>query len=397
MSTARIIELTEYIPTKLEREEITLAIEEALWRSYKNQVKVESPSFQTGGKWQLTSQGWVGYIPLTPEFHLALLPKVQLKNLFGMLEYAYQLTKKSFDFLEGLIDCQSIEDFYSRLAHLLARRILDRGRKGFYRAYVPKTGQLAYVRGRLNIRQAIQKPWDVKLSCHYEEHSGDIEENQILAWTLFIIGRSGLCSERVSPTVRQAYHTLQGFVTLQPKSAKDCVGRLYNRLNEDYRPLHALCRFFLESSGASHERGDRTMLPFLVDMARLYELFVAEWLKIHLPQSLVLKFQERVNIGETVQFKTDLVLYDMATGTPRYILDTKYKIPTAPATSDIAQVVAYAVSKECHEAVLVYPEHLTNPLNEWVGDIRVRSLTFSLDGDLDQAGQAFLKDLLVSF
>ncbi len=139
------------------------------------------------------------------------------------------------------------------------------------------------------------------------------------------------------------------------------------------------------------------MLPFLIKMDRLYELFVAEWLKIHLPQSLVLKFQERVNIGETVQFKTDLVLYDMATGAPRYILDTKYKIPTAPATSDIAQVVAYAVSKECHEAVLVYPEHLTNPLNEWVGDIRVRSLTFSLDGDLDQAGQAFLKDLLVSF
>ena len=397
MSTARIIELTEYIPTKLEREEITPAIEEALWRNYKNQVKVEPPSFQTGGKWKLTSQGWVGHIPLTPEFHLALRPKVQLKNLFGMLEYAYQLKSKSFRFLEGLIDCQSLEEFYSQLAYLLARRILDRGRKGFYRAYVPKTGQLAYVRGRLNTRQAIQKPWDVKLTCHYEEHSGDTEENQILAWTLFIIGRSGLCSERVSPTVRQAYHTLQGFVTLQPTSSKACVGRLYNRLNEDYRPLHALCRFFLESSGASHERGDRTMLPFLVDMARLYELFVAEWLKIHLPQSLVLKFQERVNIGETVQFKTDLVLYDMATGTPRYILDTKYKIPTAPATSDIAQVVAYAVSKECHEAVLVYPEHLTNPLNEWVGDIRVRSLTFSLDGDLDQAGQAFLKDLLVSF
>jgi 5-methylcytosine-specific restriction enzyme subunit McrC len=223
MSTARIIELTEYVPKKLEREEITPEIEEALWRHYKNQVKVESPSFQTGGKWKLTSQGWVGHIPLTPKFHLALLPKVQLKNLFGMLEYAYQL--KSFRFLEGLIDCQSLEEFYSQLAYLLARRILDRRRKGFYRAYVPKTGQLAYVRGRLNIRQAIQKPWDVKLNCNYEEHSGDIEENQILAWTLFIIGRSGLCSERVSPTVRQAYHALQGLVTLQPISPKDCVRR----------------------------------------------------------------------------------------------------------------------------------------------------------------------------
>jgi 5-methylcytosine-specific restriction enzyme subunit McrC len=46
-----------------------------------------------------------------------------------MLEYAYQLKSKSFRFLEGLIDCQSLEDFYSQLAYLLARRILDRGRK----------------------------------------------------------------------------------------------------------------------------------------------------------------------------------------------------------------------------------------------------------------------------
>jgi 5-methylcytosine-specific restriction enzyme subunit McrC len=124
MSAARTIELTEYTPRKLEREEITPAIEEALWRNYRNQIKVESPSIQTGGKWKLTSQGWVGHIPLTPEFHLALRPKVQLKNLFGMLEYAYQLKSKSFRFLEGLIDCHSLEEFYSQLAYLLARRIL---------------------------------------------------------------------------------------------------------------------------------------------------------------------------------------------------------------------------------------------------------------------------------
>jgi 5-methylcytosine-specific restriction enzyme subunit McrC len=393
MSTARIIELTEYIPKKIEREEITPAIEEALWRNYKNQVKVEPPSFQTGGKWKLTSQGWVGHIPLTPEFHLALLPKVQLKNLFGMLEYAYQL--KSFRFLQGLINCQSLEEFYSQLAYLLARRILDRGRKGFYRAYVPKTGQLAYIRGRLNMRQAIQKPWDVKLRCHYEEHSGDIEDNQILAWTLFIIGRSGLCSERVSPIVRQGYHTLQGFVTVQPKSAKDCVGRLYNRLNEDYRPLHALCRFFLESSGASHERGDRTMLPFLVDMAKLYELFVAEWLQENPPQGFFFKPQHPVEIDHNRHFRIDLVLCDAATGEARAVLDTKYKAPDRAADTDIYQMISYANVTRCYEAFLIYPTPLKELLDVRIRDIRIRSLTFSLDDELDQAGQVFLQDLLV--
>lgn len=396
MSAARIIELTEYVPTKLEREEITPAIEEALWRNYKNQVKVESPSFQTGGKWKLTSQGWVGHIPLTPDFHLALLPKVQLRNLFGMLEYAYQLKSKSFRFLEGLIDCQSLEEFYSQLAYLLACRILDRGRKGFYRAYVPKTGQLAYVRGRVDIRQAIQKPWDVKLNCHYEEHSGDIEDNQILAWTLFIIGRSGLCSERVSPTVRQAYHALQGLVTLQPISPKDCVGRLYNRLNEDYRPLHALCRFFLESSGASHERGECTMLPFLVDMAKLYELFVSEWLQENPPQGFFLKPQHPVEIGQNRYFRIDQVLYDLATDEARAVLDTKYKAPDKAADTDIHQMISYAKAAECYEAFLIYPTGPKEPLDVRIDDIRVRSLTFSLDSDLDRAGQAFLQELLVS-
>jgi len=138
------------------------------------------------------------------------------------------------------------------------------------------------------------------------------------------------------------------------------------------------------------------MLPFLVNMARLYELFVAEWLKAHLPQNLLLKFQEQVNISKTVYFKTDLVVYDISTGTARYILDTKYTTPKQPAADDMAQVVPSAVSKDCHEAVLVYPEDLIHPLDEWVGDIRVRSLTFSLEDDLDRAGQAFLQNLLVS-
>src|SRR5919199_363136 len=270
----RAIELKEYDTVQFSPEPVLDNAWKLLWQDYSKQVDVNFPSPKTSEQWQLTSQGWVGYIPLTQDISLKLQPKVKLKNLFGMLEYAY----KEIDFPEGLITCQSLEEFYEQLANVLAQRILERSCKGFYRAYVPQTAKLAHLRGRMDVRQAIQKPWDVKLNCYYKEHTTDIEENQILAWTLFVIGRSGLCSERVLPTVRQAYHALQGLVTLQPSDPNDCSRRLYNRLNEDYQPLHALCRFFLENSGPSHERGDRTMLTFLVHMARLYELFVAEWL-----------------------------------------------------------------------------------------------------------------------
>ncbi len=398
-ASSQIIELVEYGSLLLEREEISEAVGEILWHNYDKQVGVDFPSPKTGNRWRITARGWVGQIPLTSDIHLALRPKVELDNLFRMLEYAYHL--KSFRFLEGLFDCQSLEDFYERLAELLAHKILHRGRQGFYCAYLAKTEDLPYVQGRINVREVIRKPWNLKVQCDYEEHTADVEENQILAWTLWCIARNGLCTERVLPTVRRAYHLLQGLVTVQPKNSQDCVGRQYNRLNEDYRLLHALCRFFLEQTGPSFDRGEHPMLPFLVDMARLYERFVAEWLKAHqetvlLSQGLEVKSQERFYVGQGLYFDIDLVLQDVATGVTKYVLDTKYKAPNLPASSDIAQVVAYAEARECQEAILVYPTSLIEPLDIRIGRVRIRSLTFSLVGNLEKAGYRFLEDLLES-
>jgi 5-methylcytosine-specific restriction enzyme subunit McrC len=175
-----------------------------------------------------------------------------------------------------------------------------------------------------------------------------------------------------------------------------CVARSYNRLNADYEPMHALCRFFLENSGPTHERGDRSMLPFLVNMSRLYELFVSEWLSAHLPDAICLMPQERAYLDETsvLYFDIDLVLRDASTGEILCVLDTKYKDTTTPATDDVAQIVAYAEKMGCQEAILVYPRGLPQPFEARVGDIRVRSLSFSIDEDMNEAGNRFMRTLL---
>ena len=329
----------------------------------------------------LTANGWAGHIPLTPELQIALLPKVEIRNLFGMLEYAYRL--ESLKFPEGLTDCDSLEEFYETLARLFALRVLDRGRKGFFRSYQPRKDRIPYVRGRFDVRKSCQKPWMVKPECCYEEHTSDVEDNQILAWTLRRILQSGVCTERSLPQVRRAYQSLRGLTTPIPCDPQDCAGRLYSRLNEDYQPMHALCRFFLEQSGPSHRIGGRTMIPFLVDMARLYELFVAEWLKAKMPPDFVVRPHEEVVIGRggRVRFDIDLVVYDRDSQKALFVLDTKYKAPDHPGNDDISQVVTYAAAKDCDEAVLIYPKPLD--LDVTIGKIRVRSLGFSLDGDLE--------------
>lgn len=395
--TTKVLELTEYESLELARNELSEEEAQAIWEAAEGKISVESPGPATGFHWRLTSSGWVGYLPIRSDFGLALRPRVDLGNLFRMLEYAYNL--KSFQLFDGVVDSGSLRDFYERLAHVLARRVLDRARRGLYRSYLEWDEKLSCVRGRIDVRRAIGRPWDPTLRCHFEEHTADIEENHILLHTLATIARSGLCTERVLPSVRSAFRSVSGFASQQPVTASDCLRRLYNRLNDDYKPMHALCRFFLEHAGPTLDIGDHQMIPFVINMPRLFEQFVAEWMAVHLPYDYILKPQYSLSFGDNGEFtiKIDLLLADAGTGAPLCVLDTKYKIPDQPSMDDIEQVVAYAVANNCTEAILVYPQPLKQKLDvHWGEAVHVRSVVFDLSGDLEGAGKSFLAELLGS-
>ncbi|MBB6451047.1 5-methylcytosine-specific restriction enzyme subunit McrC [Geomicrobium halophilum] len=382
--------LTEYKPGYF----TTLAAGEKVWRSYTDQISVEFPSPKTDGKWKLTPQGWVGFLPLSKEEGIQLRPKVPLANLFQMLEYAYQL--KSFHFLDGSVQSETVQKLFERLAVHLATQVSTRTRKGLYRQYMDQIDEGPFLRGKMDVQHRIRNAWNVNIRSEYQEHEADIEDNRILLWTLYKIMQSGICREPSLLVLRHAYRGLKDAASLTPMSASACTGRIYNRLNQDYKPMHALCRFFLENIGAHHTRGDRTMSPFIVNMAQLFESFVAEWLKLHLPKNYELKTQENVKLGQdgAVRFAIDLVIYDRELDRVKCVVDTKYKNTGTPESADVSQVVTYAVMKDCKEAVLLYPTEDVDPLDEYVGDIRVRRLGFDLSWNLEESGERFLNTLL---
>ena len=128
MADNTIITLTEYTPLRLPAAALPMQAGEALWQRYGQQISVEFPSPKTEDCWQLTAQGWVGAIPLSRAYTLLLYPRMPLSNLFGMLEYAYDL--KSFRLLDGSVALTTLAAFYEQLALVLARRVLDRNRQG---------------------------------------------------------------------------------------------------------------------------------------------------------------------------------------------------------------------------------------------------------------------------
>ena len=387
------LDLMEHKIRQFEKSNVPEIAADTLWRSFSSQVRVEWPTPKTNDCWELTNQGWVGHIPLPDGLVANLLPKISLQNLFGMYEYAYRL--KSFRFLDGMSHADTLRERYEQLALVLSKRVLDRARQGYYRAYIGEQDQLPYLRGRLDLAQSSRTPWQVDMHCHFEDHTADVEENQLLAWTLRAILRTGLCGDRVQPAVIRAYRSVQGVAALQPFSPQDCTGRLYNRLNLDYQPLHALCRFFLDQAGPSHVTGERHMVPFIVDMARLFELFVAECLTQHMGYPWRISPQKKVSVGDSdsLHWNVNIVIENEISRETLLVLDTKYKDKERPLSDDIAQVVAYAEATGCHDAVLVYPARIHRPLDEIVGDIRVRSIAFDLMGDLEEAGEDFLRTL----
>ena len=388
----RTIVLAEYQPYRLPMSALPTIAAERLWRDYQPFVAIDFPTPKTADEWQLTAQGWVGMIPVTRELTLVLQPKVPIANLLGMVEVAYGL--ESFHLLAGQVMASTIPDLYDRLTRLLVERILAQIQRGLYRPTQLHEERTTYVRGRLQIRELIRQPLQVGVPCVYHEPSVDVIENRILYWTLHRILQGGLATDGTQALARRALRILQPVITLEPYRPIDCRGRRYTRLNHDYASLHALCAFFLEACGPSHLPGDVESVPFVVNMARLYEQFVAAWLQTHLSVTWQLQIQERHPLSGELHFAIDLVLYDREKGRPIAVLDTKYKRPDyGPDTADVAQIVAYAAAKGVADAILIYPQSLTAPLDTVVGGVRVRTLVFALDGNLDRAGQQFSEQL----
>ncbi len=385
------IELVAYEPTWLPAAALTEAQGEMIDRYFRPQLDIAPPSFQTGGRWRLTPRGWVGTIPLDARTVLAIRPRLAVDNLFRMLATAYDLDE--FRLFEGRLPAQTLGDFYELVVLELLERVAWRLRQGLYQPYQTRRGLRPAVVGRLDIDYLAAHPAAAAPRCDFEIHTADIPANQILAWTLRLAGVSGLCAE---PLRRRLWRVVRRLpVSLRPFSAADCEGLATNRLNEDYRSMYLLCRFILDLTGPEARAGSETILPFLVDMNRLFEKFVAAWLDRHLPDGIRLQAQERVFLDEADEraVRVDLILTDRR-GRPLCVLDTKFKAPDRADLRDVFQVTFYAHARGCPHAFLVYPTPLARPLDGRNREVRYRSTCFALDGDLDAAGRSFLNSLL---
>jgi 5-methylcytosine-specific restriction enzyme subunit McrC len=265
MAEQRRIILQGNEPARLAATELEPAAVYILRQHYHRQVRLDEPAPETGGQWQLAAGDWAGLIPVSEQLLLELRPELAPAKPWHEIA-GLESTRLTPD--ERAVVVTSWLRLYNELAAWLARKVLLRARHGLHRGYVQQSDRLPYVRGQLDMREVLRRPWSPGLESHFEEYTTDIGDNQILAWTLRLIARSDLCDDQSRILVGRAFRSLQRSVSVQPIKPQECTGRSYSRLNQDYRPLHQLCHFFLEHTGSGHMMGERAMVPFLLEVAR---------------------------------------------------------------------------------------------------------------------------------
>ena len=387
-----VIELVEEEYSEFDRGALDEATAVALHKH--SSFDVDFPSVVNEYKYRIKSKGLVGHLPIASDTLVRITPKVPVANLFRMLEYAYKLP--SLKLLDGVTGVESLEDLFERVVMILSKRVLDRTRKGLYRAYVEEHEDLGFVRGRVDIRRNMRGVLCARpvIHCEYQELTEDLEDNQILLWALYVGSRLPLQREEVRQHVRRAYRALAGAISFTDKGAAACVGRYYHRLNEDYRASHGLCRFLLEQSGPNVKAGEHQTVPFTLNMPKLFESFVAEWLSANAPFTVDPHYQAKLTEDGKLLFDIDIVLRDPETDETIAVIDTKYKRHEHPDESDIQQVVAYSVKVETDKAFLIYPTANIHSREIPVGrHQRVWNLAFDTNIDPEWAGKRFLSNL----
>ncbi|MEZ4635724.1 MAG: hypothetical protein R2856_12310 [Caldilineaceae bacterium] len=151
-----------------------------------------------------------------------------------------------------------------------------------------------------------------------------------------------------------------------------------------------MCRFFLDQSGPALTAGDREMPAFLVDMARLYERFVAGWVKANVGPDLRVRSARTASTSARASASSFVYTYSQrrdrcAAGGAGHEIQRRAR--GRPA--DLAQVVAYATAKRPHRSDPCLPDSADAPVRRTDRAARKWALPFVLDGGWIQRGDVF--------
>lgn len=311
---------------------------------------------------RISARSWVGTVRLAG-FEVRVLPKLAGYNvgLLRLLEYVgdFGLLRRT----TGKGAKINEVCFFDLMAAFFADACARLLRGGLFTDYVEHEAGLPVLRGRILADRQICRRFGLldKLECRYEERETDILENKVLAVTLGLVAGK-VNDEGVRRQLRRLYQVFRDACSTDHLPAGSAVAEIrkriiYHRLNEHYREAHQLAWLLLDGLGVDNlnEEGRIHCFVFLLDMNRLFELFVTRWVgELGRDEGWRIQKQTGVrsviwDVGAKREYAgviPDVLIGSYGSGIRRVPLDAKYKLYDWRKidSGDMYQLFFYALS-----------------------------------------------------
>lgn len=336
-----------------------------------------------GGGHLLNPGPFAGIVVLPSGRRIVCRPKAPVRNFFAMLAVAFDLDP---DFMAETTTFERIDEVFEFVIGYFADLVDRRISRGLYRAYVEREDNLLAVRGRIAIGEDVRRNHVLRhrTYCRFTELTWDIPENQIVRQVAHMT--AGWVTGRALRDELRRIDRVLGEVTPVRLSAQTVDRFSYGRLNDDYRPIHRLCRLFIDGASVSEDEGVFDFRAFLFDMNALFERFVTRLLQHGAPAHLEILDQRTIHLGtrRQVEMLPDIVV--RRDGRAILSIDCKYKRLDAGRfkNHDQYQILAYCTALDVDRGLLVYPRHedaLDDEIQVRNSAVRVQQISIDLGGD----------------
>jgi 5-methylcytosine-specific restriction enzyme subunit McrC len=316
-------------------------------------------TFVNSNEYIITARSYIGVIKLRRDFILHILPKIELNNLFMMLNYVYDIPI----IIDEEVSLQESNQLIKFLIRIFIDKVQDLIKKNYRKSYVTIQENRMTAKGRVLIYENFKanRFHLEKIFCEFDDYTDDILINRVIKYTIYIL--FNLDDGEFSRKLRYIFSLFKN-VTLKNISVEDVDSIRYSRLNEVYKPVHLLCRLFIQNIFVSHKVGEQRMFSFLLDMNQLFEKFVrgifnkfSMYRILSYPRQKYLDETDLVKIIPDIRFSKGSQVY--------LVTDCKYKKMkkleddsnnAQIINSDIYQMLAYMVGYQQDKGLLIYPK-----------------------------------------
>lgn len=345
--------------------------------------------------YEVLADNIVGAIKLPSGAQLNITPKLPMPNLFRMLSYV-----GGFEPLDKDVQYKKDEGLFDIVAKMFSMELAKLLRTGLRQQYAQYEAPLGAIRGRILFSESIERCLigSDRLYCGYSTLSLDTPINRAMVTAAGALLKSKAIATNTKKAVRSCLAHLPAGTIESRFSLSDFKSIQLDRTTDHYRRVLFLSRFILASASFSNNSGEYEFSGFLMDVAELFEQYVAKaLLEVDGLMPFQIQSQKVVKLDreELVSCKPDLT-FITEQGTA-FIADTKYKdfSNLKFLNEDVYQILAYLIRHRCRDGFLIYPtfnEHNAGILKTIhvpteIGEIRVHGVCVRLDSPEDVRNQ----------